>query len=93
MALGPDGTRLEAPGPEEIGSLTDEQLGFARGLEGIIDRALQRHRPGESFVYGIHQELDPPVADLLVRRYTAAGWSEARLKPGLTGAPTLVLVP
>lgn len=93
MAIGPDGTRLDAPCPEDLSGLGEEQLGFLRGLEGIIDRALERHRPGESFVYGIYQELDPPVADFLVRRYRAAGWGEVKLKPGLTGAPSLVLVP
>lgn len=93
MAVGPDGARLAAPTAEELAALGEEQVGFLRGLEGILDRALSGHRPGESFVYGIYQELEPAVVDFLVRRYTAAGWGEVKLKEGLTGAFTLILIP
>ena len=93
MARAPDGSSLEDPRPDDLAGLNEEQVGFLRGLEGIVDRALERHRRGESFVYGIHQELDPPVMEFLVRRYRAAGWAEVVLKPGMTGAFSLVLVP
>lgn len=93
MARGPDGARLGAPGAEEVAPLTDEQVGFVRGIEGVVDRALERHPAGDPFLFGIYQELDPPVREFLVRRYAAAGWGEVGLKPGLTGAFSLVLVP
>lgn len=93
MAIGPDGARSGAPAQAELEALDEEQLGFLRGMEGILDRELSRHPRGESFVFGIYQELDAPTMDFLVRRYTAAGWSEVLLRPGLTGAHTLVLVP
>lgn len=93
MAVGPDGRRLEEPLESGAGGTAAELLDFVRGLEGIIDRALQAHPRGDTFVYGIYQEMDPAVAELLTRRYLGAGWSEARLKPTLTGAATLILVP
>lgn len=58
-----------------------------------MDRALEGHREGESFVYGIHQELPAPVAEALRTRYRAAGWREVRVNQGETGAHTLVLIP
>lgn len=93
MAIGPDGVRLGPPSTAELEALGEERVGFVRGLEGVVDRALERHPAGESFVYGIYQEMDPVTMDFLVRRYTAAGWGDAKLKPGLTGAFLLVLVP
>ena len=90
MARRPDGTVALREGCEE---LTAEERGFAEGLEGVIDRALQRLPPGERFVYGIHQGLPPAVAECIVRRYLAAGWSVARITPGATGASTLLLAP
>lgn len=74
-------------------ALTVDDFAFLRGLEAAIDRALVNHREGESFVYGIHQELSRPVAEALEVRYRAAGWREVRVKRGETGAQTLVLVP
>lgn len=74
-------------------ALTAEERGFADGLEGVIDRALLRLPRGERFVYGIHQGLPPAVADCIVSRYLAAGWSAARITPGATGASTLLLAP
>lgn len=70
-----------------------DDFAFLRGLEAAIDRALEGHRPGESFVYGIHQELSDDVAGALEARYRAAGWREVRIRPGETGAHILVLVP
>ena len=83
MALGPDG-ETTLPPPED---------GFVRGLEGTIDRALLRHPRGETFLYGILQELDPRAAALLVERYRVAGWGEVALREGLTGAYNLLLIP
>lgn len=66
---------------------------FLQGIEAGIDRALERHRPGESFVYGIHQELSEPIASALCARYRAVGWSDVRVRQGETGAHTIVLIP
>lgn len=90
MARGPDGTVAPSLTCDE---LTAEERGFAAGLEGVIDRALQRLPRGDRFVYGIHQGLPAGVADCIVRRYLAAGWSVARITPGATGASTLLLDP
>lgn len=84
MARAPDGT---------LSSPADDPGGFVRGLEGTIDRALERHPRGETFLYGIHQELDAATGALLVERYRAAGWSEVHLREGLTGAFNLILIP
>ncbi len=73
--------------------LSAEEAAFAQGLEGIIDRALRGVRPGERFVYGIHQALPERISECVVRRYLAAGWAEAIILPGATGAATLVLAP
>jgi hypothetical protein len=89
MARGPDGNVLD-PGPIPSAG---EELALAIGLEKIIDRAMARLGSGERFVYGIHQELPPAVAEHIVRRYREAGWSDVRLKPGETGAWLLVLQP
>jgi hypothetical protein len=90
MAIGPGGVAVASPDCPGLGV---EDLAFVRGLEGVIDRALRGVRPGERFVYGIHQELAPQIAECVVRRYLAAGWSEAVVLPGATGAATLVLAP
>lgn len=74
-------------------TLAAGDFAFLLGLEAAIDGALDGHRPGESFVYGIHQEMPAGVAEALEARYRAAGWSEARVKPGETGAHVVVLVP
>ena len=90
MASGPGGMETaSAPCAE----LTAEEAAFVRGLEGMIDRALRGVRPGERFVYGIHQELTAPIARCVERRYLDAGWAEARVLSGATGASTLVLAP
>ena len=91
--MGPDGAHADAPATADLAGLDAEQIAFLRGLEGIIDRALGGHRPGESFVYGIYQELDPPVVEFLVRRYRTAGWAEVKVNAGMTGAHMLVLIP
>jgi hypothetical protein len=90
MARGPDGSAA-ASAPCE--ALTPEEAGFLQGLEGVIDRALQGARPGERFVYGIHDQLAPRIAECVVRRYLSAGWSEARILPGATGSAMLLLAP
>ncbi len=88
MARAPDGTVLPFAPCEELGQ---EENGFVSGLEGVIDRALQNHPPGERFVFGIHQALSPSIERCLLARYRTAGWGEARVIPGATGAATLVL--
>jgi hypothetical protein len=90
MAVGPGGRRAT---PAPCAELSADQAAFVQGLEGVIDRALQGLRPGERFVYGIHQELAGPIARCVERRYLEAGWAEARVLPGATGAATLVLAP
>lgn len=90
MAVGPGGSVLEGAPCSE---LSTEEAVFAHGLESIIDRALASVRPGERFVYGIHQALPEQISECIVRRYLAAGWAEAVILPGLTGAATLVLAP
>ena len=90
MAIGPGGM---AGSPAPCAELDAEESAFVRGLEGVIDRALRGLRPGERFVYGIHQGLAPRIADCLLRRYRDAGWAEAEMLPGATGAATLVLSP
>ena len=90
MALGPGGLAGSTAPCEE---LDGEERAFLQGLEGVIDRALRGVRPGERFVYGIHQELAPRIAACLLRRYREAGWAEAEMLPGETGAATLVLSP
>jgi hypothetical protein len=74
-------------------TLAASDFAFLLGVEAAIDRALDGHRPGESFVYGIHQEMPAGVAEALEARYRAAGWAEARVKRGETGAHLVVLVP
>ena len=90
MAIGPGGAPAS---PAPCDELSAEERAFVQGLEGVIDRALRGVRAGERFVYGIHQELDPRLADCLLRRYREAGWAEAEVFPGATGAATLVLAP
>lgn len=90
MAVGPDG---KAAAAAPCGELAAEEMAFVQGLEGVIDRALRGVPRGERFVYGIHQELAPAIGECLVRRYLEAGWREARILPGATGAATLVLAP
>jgi hypothetical protein len=92
MARGPDGTLYDEPASEP-GSDEDGERGLAHGLERIIDRSLQRHRPGERFVYGIHQSLSPRLIATLESRYRAAGWREATVREGATGAFVLILAP
>lgn len=90
MARGPDGS---VAGSVDCADLSAEDRAFVLGLEGTIDRALQRLRPGERFVYGIHQELPDPIARCLIARYRAAGWTDVQVLPGATGAAMLVLAP
>lgn len=90
MAVGPGGAGGAAAPCAGLGA---EEVAFVLGLEGVIDRALRGVRPGERFVYGIHQELAAPLARCLEQRYLEAGWAEARVLPGATGAATLVLAP
>jgi hypothetical protein len=90
MAIGPGGS---GGAIGQCAELSAEDAAFVQGLEGVIDRALRGVRPGERFVYGIHQELAPAIAECVVRRYLAAGWAEATILPGATGAATLVLAP
>lgn len=93
MAAGPDGKTLEPADAAGGAGGEAEVVAFVRGLEGTIDRALLRHPRGETFLYGIHQGLDPRMAALLVDRYRRAGWSGVELREGLTGALNLILIP
>jgi hypothetical protein len=68
-----------------------EDLSLADGLAAVIDRALARHPAGETFVYGIHQELSPSALERLRERYLAAGWGDVSLREGATGSYLLVL--
>ena len=70
-----------------------EEESLARGLSGVIDRALERNPPGETFVYGIHQKVAPGVLECLRRHYIGAGWSRVALSEGATGSHLLVLTP
>ena len=63
------------------------------GLCGVIDRALERHPRGETFVYGIHQKVAPGVLESLKRHYVGSGWSSVALREGATGSHLLVLAP
>lgn len=72
---------------------TCEEESLARGLAGVIDRALEGNPPGETFVYGIHQKVAPGVLECLRRHYVAAGWSRVSLTEGATGSHLLVLTP
>ena len=72
---------------------TAEETALAKGLAAVIDRALARHPPNETFVYGIHQELAPGVAAGLREHYVAAGWTGVSLREGASGAYLLVLRP
>lgn len=66
---------------------------LAAGLAAVIDRALERHPPNETFVYGIHQGLSEGVAECLREHYVAAGWTGVSLREGASGAYLLVLRP
>lgn len=90
MALGPGGERNEG---EAAAGPAGEELRFAQGLEAMIDRALERHPRGRTFVYGIHQELSGPTLEYLRARFVAAGWAGVDLREGATGAYLLVLTP
>ena len=70
-----------------------ENAALADGLAGVIDRALARHPPGETFVYGIHQHVGPAVFERLRQRYLAAGWAGVTIREGATGAHLLILTP
>jgi hypothetical protein len=72
---------------------TAEDAALAKGLAAVIDRALARHPRNETFVYGIHQELAPGVAECLRAHYVDAGWTGVTLREGASGAYLLVLRP
>ena len=78
---------MESPTP------TAEETALAKGLAAVIDRALARHPRNETFVYGIHQELAPGVAERLREHYVAAGYTGVSLREGASGAYLLVLRP
>ncbi|HET7322025.1 MAG TPA: hypothetical protein VFI96_05995, partial [Longimicrobiaceae bacterium] len=69
------------------------EMEFTRGLEKIVDGALQGVPAGHPFIYGIHQGLSPRMMEALRTRYRQAGWSEVILTEGLTGAYMLTLRP
>jgi hypothetical protein len=92
MARGPDGRSHAAELDAAAEGLNRMEYEMAFGLERIIDRTLERHRGGP-FVYGIHQALSPRMIASLARRYREAGWSEASIQEGATGAYLLVLRP
>ena len=93
MARGPDAVSRTADLDPEAGGLNRMEHELAYGLEKIIDRAMDSHRWGDAFVYGIHQALSPRMMEVIRRRYREAGWSEVSLREGATGAYMLVLHP
>ncbi|HEX6926565.1 MAG TPA: hypothetical protein VF167_14180 [Longimicrobiaceae bacterium] len=70
-----------------------DDVRLADGLAGVIDRALERHPPGETFVYGIHQHLSPGALERLRQHYLEVGWREVVLREGATGTHLLILTP
>jgi hypothetical protein len=90
MARDPDGV-LRDVAPDDEPPLNRLERELARGLEQVLDGALERYRRGDPFVYGIHQALSPAMIAALVSRYRAAGGDEARITPGPTGASVLLL--
>lgn len=92
MARGPSGSRsTDVSGV--VTTLSASDFAFLSGIEAAIDRALENHRAGETFVYGVHQEMPAGVPEALAARYRAAGWSNATVKKGETGAHNIVLNP
>ena len=92
MARGPDGT-TQLPPLDERAGLNPAELGFTHALERIVDRAMHTLRPGQPFVYGIHQSLSPGMIAVLEQRYREAGWGDVSLEASGTGAYMLVLRP
>lgn len=93
MVTGPSGEVGPAVEAGGTAPLDGDDGVFVNALESIIDRALKRHPRGERFVYGIHQEIDPAVAEVIERRYREVGWSKVTVRPGATGAYLVVLTP
>lgn len=77
--------RLDAPAGEDVA--------LADGLAGVIDRVLERHPAGETFVYGIHQQVGSGTLARLRERYLAAGWGRVEVREGATGGHLLILSP
>jgi hypothetical protein len=93
MARGPDGETYAAELDAEAEGFNRMEFELTLGLEKIIDRMMDSHRRGDSFVYGIHQALSPRMIESLARRYHEAGWGDAWIREGATGAYMLVLHP
>ena len=81
------------PGPAPSPPPSQEDIVLADGLGAVIDRALERHPAGETFVYGIHQHVSAGVLEHLRLRYLELGWGSVRLREGATGTHLLVLTP
>ncbi len=92
MARGPDGSIYNLDVSEEDG-INETEKSFLVGLEKIIDGAMETLPRGDAFVYGIHQSISPGMVQVLTRRYLAAGWREADLSEGETGAFDVYLRP
>jgi hypothetical protein len=93
MAHGPDDSSLATELGPDTEKLNRMELELASGLEKVIDGVLRGHRRGTPFVYGIHQSLSPAMMRALERRYREAGWKEAVIRPGETGASIMILTP
>lgn len=70
---------------------TSEDAALADGLAAVIDQMLERHPPGETFLYGIHQSISPGMLTHLRRHFQKAGWEYVNVRKGATGAHLLVL--
>lgn len=93
MARGPGGALTATDLEPETERLNRMEFELASGLEKVIDGVLRGYRPGARFVYGIHQSLSPGMMRALERRYREAGWGEAVIRAGETGAFTMILSP
>jgi len=68
-----------------------EEAALADGLAAVIDRMLERHPAGDTFLYGIHQTISPGMLTYLRRHFRRAGWAQVTVREGATGAHLLVL--
>ena len=95
--------RTSAP---ELKKLVHNYMGIDKIIDNIVNKMISRLGLLESaFITGDYAfghsieatarariaELAPRIADCLLRRYREAGWAEAEMLPGATGAATLIL--
>lgn len=73
--------------------LSGPEKTFLLGIEKILDAAMETLPAGDVFLYGINQSLSPGMVEALTRRYLAAGWADAEIVEGETGAFEIYLRP